>query len=72
MIAVRHATPAVGAAAITGPNWLCDSILRRVYRRAYTQVDGVMSVVDRERDTGRETTIPLAALFPIMKEQARV
>ena len=35
VIAVHHATPALGAAAIPGPHRLYVPILRRIYRRAY-------------------------------------
>ena len=59
VIAVHHATPALGAAAIPGPHAIYVPVLRRVYRHAYKTVDAVMSVVDPKHDTGREATIPL-------------
>jgi alpha-1,6-mannosyltransferase len=59
VIAVHHATPALGAAAIPGPNRLYEPVLRRVYRHVDKSVDAVLSVVDPLRDTGREATIPL-------------
>ena len=59
VVAVHHASPALNAAAIRGPDRLYIPLLRRVYRRAYALVDGVMSVVDPERDSGRRATIPL-------------
>jgi alpha-1,6-mannosyltransferase len=59
VIAVHHATPALGAAAIPGPDALYKPILRRVYHHAYRTVDAVMSVVDSERDSGRAATIRL-------------
>jgi alpha-1,6-mannosyltransferase len=59
VIAVHHASPALNAAAIPGPDALYLPLLRRVYRRAYADVDAVMSVVDPTRDTGRRATIPL-------------
>jgi alpha-1,6-mannosyltransferase len=59
VIAVHHASPALNAAAIPGPDGLYLPLLRRVYRRAYKPVDAVMSVVDPRPDTGRPATIPL-------------
>jgi alpha-1,6-mannosyltransferase len=59
VVAVHHASPALNAAALPGPDGLYLPLLRRVYRRAYATVDAVMSVVDPELDTGREATIPL-------------
>jgi alpha-1,6-mannosyltransferase len=59
VIAVHHATPALAAAAIPGPDELYVPALRSLYRRAYRNVDAVMSVVDPSRDTGRDATIPL-------------
>jgi alpha-1,6-mannosyltransferase len=59
VIAVHHASPALNAAALPGPDGLYLPLLRRVYRHAYAGVDGVMSVVDPEPDSGREATIPL-------------
>jgi alpha-1,6-mannosyltransferase len=59
VIAVHHASPALNAAAVPGPDGLYVPLLRRVYRRAYATVDAVMSVVDPEMDTGRAATIPL-------------
>jgi alpha-1,6-mannosyltransferase len=59
VIAVHHASPALNAAALPGPDRLYLPLLRRVYRRAYRPVDAVMSVVDPRPDTGRAATIPL-------------
>jgi alpha-1,6-mannosyltransferase len=59
VIAVHHASPALNAAAIPGPDGLYLPLLRRVYRRAYADVDAVMSVVDPEADSGRAATVPL-------------
>jgi alpha-1,6-mannosyltransferase len=59
VIAVHHASPALTAAAIPGPDGLYLPLLRHVYRRAYAAVDAVMSVVDPEPDSGRAATIPL-------------
>ena len=59
VIAVHHASPALNAAAIAGPDALYLPLLRRIYRRAYAPVDAVMSAVDPEADSGRPATIPL-------------
>ena len=52
VIAVHLATPALGTAAIPGPDGLYVPLSRRVYRRAYKTVDAVMSVVDPLPDPG--------------------
>jgi alpha-1,6-mannosyltransferase len=59
VVAVHHASPALNAAAIPGPDRVYVPALRRVYRRAYRNVDAVMSVVDSEPDSGRRAAIPL-------------
>jgi alpha-1,6-mannosyltransferase len=59
VIAVHHASPALGAAAIPGPDALYKPLLRWVYHHAYKDVDAVMSVVDSKRDGGRAASIPL-------------
>jgi alpha-1,6-mannosyltransferase len=70
VIAVHHATPALGAAAIPGPHTLYTPALRGIYRRAYRNVDAVMSVVDPRRDTGRAATVPLRfGLDPAFRPQ---
>jgi alpha-1,6-mannosyltransferase len=58
-IAVHHASPALNAAALPGPDALYLPMLRAVYRRAYEPVDAVMSAVDPQADTGRPATIRL-------------
>jgi alpha-1,6-mannosyltransferase len=68
VIAVHHASPALNAAAIPGPDALYVPVLRRVYRHAYRDVDAVMSVVDSRADSGREATIPLRfGLDPVFR-----
>jgi alpha-1,6-mannosyltransferase len=68
VIAVHHASPALNAAAIPGPDRLYVPVLRRIYRHAYRGVDAVMSVVDSREDTGREATIPLRfGLDPVFR-----
>jgi alpha-1,6-mannosyltransferase len=59
VIAVHHASPALNAAAMPGPDRLYLPLLRHLYRRAYRRVDAVMSAVDSAADSGREATIPL-------------
>jgi glycosyltransferase involved in cell wall biosynthesis len=59
VIAVHHASPALNAAALPGPDALYLPLLRAVYRRAYTPVDAVMSAVDPRSDAGRPATIRL-------------
>jgi alpha-1,6-mannosyltransferase len=68
VVAVHHASPALNAAAIPGPDVLYLPVMRRVYRHAYRDVDAVMSVVDSKADSGREATIPLRfGLDPIFQ-----
>ena len=59
VVAVHHASPALNAAGIPGPDAIYVPLLRRIYRRAYERVDAVMSVVDPSADSGRAATIPL-------------
>ena len=59
VIAVHHASVAMSAAGVPGPDALYRPLLKRVYRHAYENVDAVMSVVDSRADSGREATLPL-------------
>lgn len=59
VIAVHHSSAALQAAGIPGPHGLYAGALRRWYRRAYLDVDAVMSVVDPAHDTHRVSTIRL-------------
>jgi alpha-1,6-mannosyltransferase len=59
VIAVHHASPAMNAAGLPGPDAVYLPVFRRVYRHAYEHVDAVMSVVDSQRDSGRRATLPL-------------
>ncbi len=59
VVAVHHASAALNAAGLPGPDRLYLPLLRGVYRHAYEHVDAVMSVVDAERDSRRAATIPL-------------
>ena len=59
VIAVHHASPALNAAGIPGPDALYLPALRRIYQHAYEHVDAVMSIVDPEPDCGRSAAIEL-------------
>jgi alpha-1,6-mannosyltransferase len=59
VVAVHHASAALNAAGLPGPDRLYLPLLRGVYRHAYEHVDAVMSVVDARRDSHRDATIPL-------------
>jgi alpha-1,6-mannosyltransferase len=59
VVAAHHASAALNAAGIPGPDALYLPLLKRIYRHAYEQVDAVMSVVDSTPCSGREATLPL-------------
>ena len=59
VIAVHHASSTRQAAGLPGPDGLYAGTLQRWYRRAYRDVDAVMSVVDPAADAGRPSTISL-------------
>jgi alpha-1,6-mannosyltransferase len=59
VVAVHHASVAMHAKGVPGPRQLTEPLLRRWYRRAYAEVDAVMSVVDPLPDCGRPATLPL-------------
>jgi alpha-1,6-mannosyltransferase len=59
VIAVHHASPALHAAGIPGPDAFYLPTLRRIYQHAYEHVDAVMSTVDPEADSGRSAAIKL-------------
>jgi alpha-1,6-mannosyltransferase len=59
VIAVHHASPALQAAGIPGPDAVYLPLLKRIYRNAYEEVDAVMSAVDSRHDCGRRAAIPL-------------
>ena len=46
VVAVHHASPALHAAGIPGPDALYLPALRRIYQHAYEHVDAVMSTLD--------------------------
>jgi alpha-1,6-mannosyltransferase len=59
VIAVHHSSVALHAAGLPGPQELYRAALRRWYRRAYLEVDAVMSVVDPGADARRPSTLSL-------------
>jgi alpha-1,6-mannosyltransferase len=59
VIAVHHSSPALHAAGIPGPQAVYQRALRRWYRRAYVEVDAVMSVVDPTLDARRGSELLL-------------
>jgi alpha-1,6-mannosyltransferase len=59
VIAVHHSSVAMHAAGLPGPQGIYKRVLRRWYRRAYLDVDAVMSVVDPGPDCRRSSTLPL-------------
>lgn len=59
VVAVHHASPALNAAGIPGPDAVYLRPLRRIYHHAYEHVDAVMSTVDPEPDSGRSASIRL-------------
>ena len=59
VVAVHHASPALHAAGIPGPDAIYLPALRRIYQHAYEHVDAVMSIVDPEPDSGRSAAIKL-------------
>jgi alpha-1,6-mannosyltransferase len=68
VIAVHHASPALQAAGIPGPDAVYLGLLKRVYRNAYEDVDAVMSAVDSRHDCGRSAALPLRfGLDPVFR-----
>ncbi|MBO0769101.1 MAG: glycosyltransferase family 4 protein [Solirubrobacterales bacterium] len=59
VVAVHHSSVALNAAALPGPQEVYKAALRRWYRRAYLDVDAVMSVVDPTADARRDRTLAL-------------
>ena len=59
VIAVHHSSVALHAAGLPGPQEVYRRALRRWYRRAYQDVDVVMSVVDPDADARRTAELPL-------------
>lgn len=69
VVMVHHGSLALDVAALPGPNALYRPALGAWLKRAYGQVDAVMSACDPRGDTGREATLPLRfgldpAFFP--------
>jgi alpha-1,6-mannosyltransferase len=59
VIAVHHSSAELHAAGLPGPHDVYTKALRRWYRRAYHEVDAVMSVVDPGVDARRPSTLRL-------------
>ena len=59
VVAVHHASAAMNAAGLPGPDAVYLPLFKKVYRHAYEQVDSIMSVIDARPDSGREATLPL-------------
>jgi alpha-1,6-mannosyltransferase len=59
VIAVHHSSAALHAAGIPGPQGVYRRALRRWYRRAYVEVDAVMSCVSTDIDSRRPSTLCL-------------
>lgn len=59
VLAAHHASPALNAAGVPGPQSVYETVFRRIYRHAYGHMDAVMSVVDTLEDGGREAELPL-------------
>lgn len=59
VVAVHHSSASLHAAGLPGPQGVYAHALRRWYRRAYGDVDAVMSVVDTEIDAHRPATLRL-------------
>lgn len=73
VIAVHHASAALQAGSLPGPQRVYQHALRRWYRRAYLEVDAVMSVVDPAPDARRVATLPLRlGLDPAFRPRPQV
>jgi alpha-1,6-mannosyltransferase len=59
VVAVHHSSAALHAAGLPGPHAVYTKALRRWYRRAYLEVDAIMSVVDPVIDTCQASTLRL-------------
>jgi alpha-1,6-mannosyltransferase len=59
VIAVHHSSASLHAAGLPGPDAVYARVLRRWYRRAYLDVDAIMSVVDTRLDVQRPATLRL-------------
>ncbi len=71
VIAVHHSSAALHAAGIPGPQEFYKAALRRWYRRAYLDVDAIMSVVDPGPDAHRPSTLALRlGLDPAFRPQS--
>jgi alpha-1,6-mannosyltransferase len=73
VVAVHHSSAALHAAGLPGPHGVYTKALRRWYRRAYLEVDAIMSVVDTVIDTCRASTLRLRlGLDPAFTPEPRI
>jgi alpha-1,6-mannosyltransferase len=73
VIAVHHSSAALHAAGIPGPHGVYTRALRRWYRRAYVEVDAVMSCVSTDVDSHRPSTLRLRlGLDPAFRPRPRI
>jgi alpha-1,6-mannosyltransferase len=73
VIAVHHSSAALHAAGLPGPDGVYAKALQRWYRRAYRDVDAVMTVVDPMMELGRTPCLPLRlGLDPAFRPQRDV
>jgi alpha-1,6-mannosyltransferase len=71
-VAVHHSSVALGSAGMPGPEGMWRPLLRYAHRRAYRDVDAVMSVVDTTGDGRRAPSLPLRlGLDPAFRPQPR-
>jgi alpha-1,6-mannosyltransferase len=59
VVAVHHSSAALHAAGLPGPDGIYARALGRWYRRAYRDVDAIMTVVDPEVDVAGVRLLPL-------------
>lgn len=59
VVAVHHGSSELDAAGLPGPDRAWRPVLRAWLRRAYGDVDAIMSVVDPRPDCGRGADVPL-------------
>ncbi len=73
VVAVHHSSAMLHAAGLPGPHNVYAHALRHWYRRAYLDVDAVMSVVDPLADTRRPATVALRlGIEPVFHPRPRV
>ncbi len=71
VVAVHHSSVALNAHGLPAPAWAVAPALRGWFRRAYADVDAVMSAVPTRGDTGRDAAVPLRfGLHPAFRARA--